>query len=71
MQDQQGDSGFDPFGLKEPPENKPKTTLGALAKKNAIVRRRKAGVGEDGLLDADREDEERPGFRPGTTYRPF
>lgn len=68
---------FDPFGLHEPPptdaRDMRKTTLGAVAKQNAIVRRRNAGVGEDGLLDADREDDEedKPGFRPGTGYRPL
>ncbi len=71
------EKGFDPFGLNEPPptdaRDMRKTTLGAVAKQNAIVRRRNAGVGEDGLLDADREDDEedKPGFRPGTGYRPL
>lgn len=76
VQYQTGDSDFDPFGLKEPPAprqagERPRTTLGQVAKRNAIVRRKNAGVGEDGLLDKDREDEEIEGFRPGTSYRPF
>lgn len=68
---------FDPFGLRQGPatdaRDMRKTTLGAVAKENAIVRRRNAGVGKDGLLDADREeeDEDKPGFRPGTGYRPL
>lgn len=72
---QSGDTEFDPFGLKAPPAKDArqmrKTTLGAVARENAIIRRRNAGVGEDGLLDPDREPEEKEGFRPGTTYKPF
>ncbi|MGQ0678892.1 MAG: hypothetical protein ACT4OM_04415 [Actinomycetota bacterium] len=52
----------------EPPRRK---SLGAVAKENAVVRRKAAGVAEDGLLGAAREDVEKEGFRPGTYYRPF
>lgn len=57
----------DPFGLKKPQSGGRRTSLGALAKENAVVRRK----GEYGELDEDRVDEERVGFRPGTYYRPF
>lgn len=56
----------DPFGLKNPGVGR-RTSLGKLARENAVVRRR----GEYGDLDEDRVDEEKPGFRPGTFYRPF
>lgn len=46
-------------------------SLGSVAKANAIVRRKDAGVGEDGLLRPAREDEEMEGRRPGEYYRPF
>jgi hypothetical protein len=46
-------------------------SLGSVAKDNAIVRRKNAGVGEDGLLQPPRKDEEKEGFRPGEHYRPF
>lgn len=57
----------DPFGLNKPPKPGRRTSLGNLAKQNAVVRR----DGEYGELDEDRQDEERQGFRPGTFYRPF
>jgi len=57
----------DPFGLNKPPSGGRRTSLGGLAKQNAVVRRK----GEYGELDEDRVDEERLGFRPGTYYRPF
>lgn len=58
---------------REGEENEPprRRSLGAVAKQNAIVRRKNAGVGEDGLLQAPREDEELEGRRPGDYYRPF
>lgn len=46
-------------------------SLGSVAKANAIVRREKAGVAQDGLLGKGREDEEMEGRRPGEYYRPF
>lgn len=57
----------DPFGLKKPQTGGRRTSLGNLARQNAVVRRK----GEYGELEEDREDEDRPGFRPGTYYRPF
>lgn len=72
----------DPFGLNKPRPAGRRTSLGALARENAIVRR-KSELLEDGReavdpyvvgfgkLDDEREDEEKPGYRPGTYYRPF
>ena len=72
----------DPFGLNKPRPAGRRISLGALARENAIVRR-KSELLEDGReavdpyvvgfgkLDDEREDEEKPGYRPGTYYRPF
>lgn len=72
----------DPFGLNKPRPAGRRISLGALARENAVVRRR-SEVLEDGReavdpyvvgygkLEKEREDEERPGYRPGTYYRPF
>ena len=72
----------DPFGLNKPQSGGRRTSLGSLARQNAIVRR-KSQITKDGReavdpfvvgygdLEEDRVDDERPGFRPGTYYRPF
>ena len=71
----------DPFGLNKPRKPGKRTSLGQLAKQNAVVRRK--GQTKDGResvdpfvvgfgdLDQDREDEENSSLRPGTFYRPF
>ena len=57
----------EPFGLNKPAAPARRGSLGGLAKKNAVVRRK----GEYGELDEDRVDEANSGLRPGTFYRPF
>lgn len=72
----------DPFGLNKPQAGGRRGSLGSLARQNAVVRRKGATmkdgreavdpfVGGYGNLEEEREDQERPGFRPGTFYRPF
>jgi hypothetical protein len=72
---QQDEQPIDPAGHSKPTQTEAATpkrkSLGDVAKENAVIRRRGAGVGEDGLLGEDRKDVQNPAFRPGKFYSPF